>query len=262
MNSAAPAPGQAVEDVHVDAAGEVLALGAHEQRAAGRPSASERGDGCRAPSRAPNRLSGGSSMTRTPRSPSRSSRARSATAELLRRPRRARPPRRLGGWPAAGADRRRSAGSRACAGGRRSARRPARSELSRFTPSQPSRVAHPSAPGAWRRPTVCRDPPPAPREVPRVVARDHERVPARPRVDVHERHRVLVLLDDLARAARPPRSCRRCSRPPWAMAAGSLQPAGALEAAVEELQIEQHHEQHGRVAEVQCSSGMCSKFMP
>ena len=34
-------------------------------------------------------------------------------------------------------------------------------------------------------------------EVPRVVARDHERVAARPRVDVHERDRVLVLLDDL-----------------------------------------------------------------
>ena len=34
-------------------------------------------------------------------------------------------------------------------------------------------------------------------EVQGVVARDHERVPARPRVDVHERERVLVLLDDL-----------------------------------------------------------------
>src|SRR5262245_16820581 len=36
-------------------------------------------------------------------------------------------------------------------------------------------------------------------EVARVVARDHERVPARPWVDVHERDRVLVLLDDLRR---------------------------------------------------------------
>src|SRR5688572_28820111 len=36
-------------------------------------------------------------------------------------------------------------------------------------------------------------------EVARVVARDHQRVAARPRVDVHESDRVLVLLDDLGR---------------------------------------------------------------
>ena len=47
-----------------------------------------------------------------------------------------------------------------------------------------------------------------------VLARDDERVPLGPGVDVHEREGVLVLVDDRGAGRRPRRSSRRCSRRP------------------------------------------------
>ncbi len=122
-------------------------------------------------------------------------------------------PRPRWGCPAGAAGRPRSAGSRGCGSGTPSARPPARSEFRRFTPSAPSRSRTrrrqplgppaPCAPGPRRRPRTGSG----------VVARDHQRVPAVHGLMSMNAIGVLVLVHPLRGAARPPRSCRRCSRP-------------------------------------------------
>ena len=97
---------------------------------------------------------------------------------------------------AAAADRPRSAGSRGRGSGRRVCQAAAPHEFSRFTPSAPSRSLARRRAAARRAPTAARSSALDAQQVGRVRARDHERVPARRRGDVHEGDRALVFVDD------------------------------------------------------------------
>ena len=138
---AAPASTIRWKRVHVDAAGEDVALGAPDQRPRVRSPRPRRGTSISSSKASSvNRLSGGFESTIEATAPSRSSvivgsAISSLAPDLGRDARRSRPGRRRAGSTAASADRRRSAGSRAGGSGRRSARRPRRQALRTLKPS-------------------------------------------------------------------------------------------------------------------------------
>src|SRR5215212_4424984 len=144
------------------------------------------------------RFSGWLSITRTPRSPWRASRARSATAELRRDLRQLALLRleRLAGQP-----------QRVVLVARDHVQMQVEDGLPRRLLARveqvdavaAERVAHPQGQPLRGGDRVSEVLLRRLVEVPRVVARDHERMPSRPRVDVHEGDRVLVLLDHLGR---------------------------------------------------------------